>query len=62
MKNFLIFFLFLYLSPATTFADLKQIKKKAIVNNPEIIFPVPTELLRCQTEMTYNLEFNPVKF
>ena len=38
MKNILIFFLFFYLLPATTFADLKQIKKKAIVNNPEIIF------------------------
>jgi hypothetical protein len=60
MKNFLIFFLFLYLLPANTFADFKQIKKKATVNNPEIIFPVPTELSRCQTEMIYNLEFNPV--
>ena len=40
MKKILIVFSFLFLIPNLTFADFKKIKKKAIVNNPEIIFPI----------------------
>ena len=40
MKRILIIISFLFLIPNFTFADFKKIKKKAIVNNPEIIFPI----------------------
>ena len=40
MKKILIVFLFIFLIPTLSFADFKEIKKKAVVNNPEIIFPI----------------------
>ena len=42
-------------------ADFKKIKKKAVVNNPEIIFPLPTDLKGCRTEMRISPKYNKVK-
>ena len=36
------------------FENFKQIKKKAEVNNPEIIFPIPVNLKNCQTTLRQN--------
>jgi len=60
MKKILTFFLFIILIPTLSFANFKEIKKKAVVNNPEIIFPVPEDLTGCRTEMRYKLKNNPV--
>ncbi len=53
---FLNFFLFEFSN-----ADFKKIKKKAVVNNPEIIFPLPNDLKGCRTEMRINPKYNKVK-
>ena len=60
MKRILIVFLFLFLIPNLTFADFKRIKKKAVVNNPEIIFPIPKNLKKCITNSYVNKGNNPV--
>ena len=44
-----LYFLFLFCTSAS--ANFKQIKKNLKVNNPEIIFPIPTNLKNCQTEL-----------
>ena len=56
--NFIFFFLFLSISFAS--ANFKEIKKKAIVNNPELIFPIPKKLDKCITNMYVNQGNNPV--
>ena len=42
-------------------ANFKEIKRKAKVNNPEIIFPIPQNLNKCQTKMYVSPEMNKVK-
>ena len=42
---FIIFFLFVGID--STNANFKEIKKKAIVKNPEIIFPVQSNKKNC---------------
>ena len=54
----IIFYLFLGISFAS--ADFKEIKKNAIINNPEIIFPIPKNLDKCITNMYVNKGNNPV--
>tara|TARA_S200000501_G_scaffold67832_1_gene59430 strand:- start:101 stop:1309 length:1209 start_codon:yes stop_codon:yes gene_type:complete len=56
--NLIIFFLFLSIGFAS--ANFKEIKKKAIVNNPELIFPIPKKLDKCITNMYVNQGNNPV--
>ena len=58
MWKFLIVFIFLLAN--NSFADFKNIKKKAAVNNPEIIFPIPKNLSKCITDMYVNKKNNPV--
>ena len=55
-RYILIFFLILFCTSAS--ANFKQIKKKAEVNNPEIIFPIPANLKNCQTELYVSPENN----
>ena len=43
--NFVIFFLFLSISFSN--ANFKEIKKKAVVKNPEIIFPIQKDKKGC---------------
>ena len=54
----LIFILFLY---ENSLANFKQIKKKSSVNNPEIIFPIPKNLNRCQTKLYVSPKIYKVK-
>ena len=42
-------------------ANFKEIKKKAKVNKPGIIFPIPKNLNKCQTKMYVSPEMNKVK-
>ncbi len=43
-----------------SFSNFKEIKKKAKINNPEIIFPVSKNPNRCMTKMYSNPMTNPV--
>ena len=40
MKNFVVLIILSFLFSKISHADFKKIKKKAIVNKPEIIFPI----------------------
>ena len=55
-NNFINFFKFFFFEFSN--ADFKKIKKKAVVNNPEIIFPLPNDLKGCRTEMRINPKYN----
>ena len=55
-RYILVFFLILFCTSAS--ANFKQIKKKAEINNPEIIFPIPANLKNCQTELYVSPENN----
>ena len=60
MNKFLLIIIILFLT-SNSFANFKQIKKKSIVNNPEIIFPIPKNLKTCQTKLYVSPETNQVK-
>ncbi len=47
--TFFILLSFVITNPSKS--DFKEIKKKAIINKPEIIFPIPNNLNRCQTKL-----------
>ena len=61
MKKILIIFSFLFLIPNFTFADFKKIKKKAVVNNPEIIFPIKKDKKKCISDLYISPDINYVK-
>ena len=58
MWKFLIIFLFVLSS--YSFADFKKIKKKAVVNNPEIIFPIQKDKKGCIKDLYVSPEKNYV--
>ena len=60
MKKFFVIILISFLISNISKADFKSVKKKAIINNPEIIFPIPENPNRCITNMYVNKENNPV--
>ena len=60
-KLILIVFLFIFLIPNLSFADFKEIKKKAIVNYPEIIFPIKKDKKKCVTDMYISPDINYIK-
>ena len=59
LKNFFFCITFILFS-TPTFSSFKEIKKKAIITKPEIIFPIPENPNRCITNMYVNKENNPV--
>ncbi len=61
MKKLLISLIFILFLFENSFANFKQIKKKASVNKPEIIFPIPQKLNRCQTKLYASSETYKVK-
>ena len=61
MKTTLLLILIFIISANYSFADFKKIKKKAIINNPEIIFPIPKNLEKCITQMYIDPQMNLVK-
>ncbi len=61
MKKVLIFLLLGVFFSANSYAEFKTIKKKASVNNSEIIFPIPKKLNRCQTKLNVSPELYKVK-
>jgi len=61
MKKFVILFILLFFNSKISHADFKKIKKKAIVNNPEVIFPIPKNLEKCITKMYIDPMMNIVK-
>ena len=60
MKKLFIIFVLLFFNLNISYADFKKIKKKAIVNQPEVIFPIPKNLEKCITNMYVNKGNNPV--
>ena len=60
VKKFLAVIISLFFCSNISYADFKQIKKKAEVNNPEIIFPIPKKLDKCISNMYVNSQNNSV--
>ena len=60
MKKIIIILIILIIPNLVFGSDFKKIKKKAIVNQPEVIFPIPKNLDKCITNMYVNKENNPV--
>ena len=60
MKEILLIILILFFN-SNSFANFKEIKKKAEVNKPEIIFPIPKNLKNCQTKLYVSPELNKIE-
>ncbi len=60
MKEILLIILILFFN-SNSFANFKEIKKKAVVNKPEIIFPIPKNLKNCQTKLCVSPELNKIE-
>ena len=61
LKKSLFSFYYLLWSPTHQKVILNKLKKKAIINKPEIIFPIPNNLNRCQTKLYVPPDFNRVE-
>ena len=59
MKKF--FIIFFILSTNFAYADFKNIKKKAKVQKPEIIFPIKKDKKKCITDLYISPDINYVK-
>ena len=60
MKKLSIIVLILFFTSNSS-ANFKEIKKKAEVNKPEIIFPIPKNLKNCQTKLYVSPELNKIE-
>ena len=60
MKEILLIILILFFN-SNSFANFKEIKKKAVINKPEIIFPIPKNLKNCQTKLYVSPELNKIE-
>ena len=60
MKEILLIILILFFN-SNSFANFKEIKKKAVVNKPEIIFPIPKNLKNSQTKLYVSPELNKIE-
>ena len=60
MKEILLIILILFFN-SNSFANFKEIKKKAVINKPEIIFPIPKNLKNCQTKLYISPELNKIE-
>ena len=60
MKEILLIILILFFN-SNSFANFKEIKKKAVVNKPEIIFPIPKNLKNCQTKLYVSPKLNKIE-
>jgi len=60
VKKLLLIILILFFTSNSS-ANFKEIKKKAEVNKPEIIFPIPKNLKNCQTKLYVSPELNKIE-
>ena len=60
MKELLLIILILFFTSNSS-ANFKEIKKKAVVNKPEVIFPIPKNLKNCQTKLYVSPELNKIE-
>ena len=60
MKKIFIIIVIFLIPNLVLASDFKKIKKKATVNNPEIIFSIPKDLTGCQTKMRVSLKYTKV--
>ena len=56
-----LLFIFLFFLPNYSFADFKNIKKKAEINKPEIIFPIKKDKKKCISDMYISPDINYIK-
>ena len=56
MKRFITLIVISFLISNISKANFKEIKKKAAVNNPEIIFPIPKNLDNYQKKIISNFD------
>tara|TARA_B100000214_G_C23923470_1_gene607192 strand:+ start:102 stop:1295 length:1194 start_codon:yes stop_codon:yes gene_type:complete len=62
MKKILSILVIILVSvPSFSNANFKEIKKKATVTNPDIIFPIAKDLSGCNTKFMVSLKYTPVK-
>ena len=61
MKKLIVFLILGVFFSTNSYAEFKKIKKKASVNRPEIIFPIPKNIKNCQTKLYVNPELNKVE-
>ena len=61
MKKLLISFISILILCENSFANFKQIKKKASVNKPEIIFPIQNNKKHCIRDLYISPDINYVK-
>ena len=61
MKKIIIILTLSLLTSSNLFADFKKIKKKAVVNNPEIIFPIKKNEKKCISDLYISPNINYVK-
>ena len=60
LKKITFLVLLSFIISNTSKSDFQEIKKKAIITKPEIIFPIPANLDKCITNMYVNQTTNPV--
>ena len=60
MKELLLIILILFFTSNSS-ANFNEIKKKAVVNKPEIIFPIPKNLKNCQNKLYVSTELNKIE-
>ena len=58
MKIFSVLIILSFLILNISYADFKKIKKKAVVNNPEIIFPIQTDKKGCIRDLYISPDIN----
>ena len=60
IKKITFLILLSFIITNTSKSDFKDIKKKTIINKPEIIFPIREKLDKCINNMYVNQTTNPV--
>ena len=61
MKKLFFILIVSFFFKANSYAKFNDIKKKGIINNPEIIFPIPKNIKNCQTKIYVSPELNKIK-
>ena len=61
MKIFSVLIILSFLILNISYADFKKIKKKAVVNNPEIIFPIQKDKKGCISDLYISPDINYIK-
>ena len=61
MKKIIVLVLFSFLITNFSYSNFKEIKKKAIIKKPEIIFPIKSDKKKCVTDLYISPDINYIK-